>query len=118
LLRIRCGFFQEYATRDLILNGRAEMVVGKRSFTEAFPLFGLNLRDYDKLFYEKLELLIAIRKRKTVSWSGQFRPSLHNQPIYPRPLQDSLPIWLGVGETPASFVRAGMLGLPFLVALI
>ncbi len=110
--------FQEYATLDLISNGRAEMVVGRGSFTEAFPLFGLNLKDYDKLFSEKLELLLKIRDQETVTWSGQFRPSLDNQPIYPRPLQESLPIWLGVGGTPASFVRAGMLGLPLMVAVI
>jgi len=94
------------------------MVVGRGSFTEAFPLFHLNLRDYDKLFYEKLELLLAIRERKSVSWSGQFRPSLHNQPICPRPLQDSLSILLGVGGTPASFVPAGILSLPLVIAVI
>ena len=110
--------FQEYATLDLISNGRAEMVVGRGSFTEAFPLFGLNLKDYDKLFSEKLELLLQIRDQEKVTWSGQFRPSLHNQPIYPRPLQESLPIWLGVGGTPGSFVRAGMLGMPLMVAVI
>ena len=110
--------FQEYATLDLISNARAEMVVGRGSFTEAFPLFGLNLKDYDKLFPEKLELLLKIRDQETVTWSGQYRPSLYNQPIYPRPLRDSLPIWLGVGGTPASFVRAGMLGLPLMVAVI
>lgn len=110
--------FQEYATLDLISNGRAEMVVGRGSFTEVFPLFGLNLRDYDKLFSEKLELLLTIRDQENVTWSDQFRPPLHNQPIYPRPLQESLPIWLGVGGTQASFVRAGMLGLPLMVAVI
>jgi probable LLM family oxidoreductase len=110
--------FQNYATLDLISNGRAEMVVGRGSFTEAFPLFGLNLRDYDDLFSEKLELLLRIRDNEIVSWSGKFRPALHQQAIYPRPLQDKLPIWLGVGGTPASFVRAGTLGLPLMVAVI
>jgi probable LLM family oxidoreductase len=110
--------FQNYATLDLISNGRAEMVVGRGSFTEAFPLFGLNLSDYDDLFSEKLELLLRIRDNEIVSWSGKFRPALHQQAIYPRPLQDKLPIWLGVGGTPASFVRAGTLGLPLMVAVI
>ncbi|SMD45410.1 probable oxidoreductase, LLM family [Aquiflexum balticum DSM 16537] len=110
--------FQNYATLDLISNGRAEMVVGRGSFTEAFPLFGLNLRDYDDLFSEKLELLLQIRDNEIVNWSGKFRPALHHQAIYPRPLQDKLPVWLGVGGTPASFVRAGTLGLPLMVAVI
>ncbi len=110
--------FQNFATLDLISRGRAEMVVGRGSFTESFPLFGLSLHDYDALFAEKLDLLLAIRENETVNWSGQFRPALHNQAIYPRPLQDPLPIWLGVGGTPASFVRAGMLGLPLMVAVI
>jgi len=110
--------FQNYATLDLISKGRAEMVVGRGSFTEAFPLFGLNLRDYDDLFSEKLELLLQIRDHEFVNWSGKFRPALHNQAIYPRPLQNSLPIWLGVGGTPASFARAGTLGLPLMVAVI
>ncbi len=110
--------FQNFATLDLLSRGRAEMVVGRGSFTESFPLFGLNLHDYDALFAEKLDLLLAIREHETVNWSGQFRPALHNQAIYPRPLQDRLPIWLGVGGTPASFVRAGLLGLPLMVAVI
>lgn len=110
--------FQQFATLDLVSNGRAEMVVGRGSFTEAFPLFGLKLQDYDKLFAEKLGLLLQIRKQETVTWSGQFRPALHNQPIYPRPVQDPLPIWLGVGGTPGSFARAGSLGLPLMVAVI
>ncbi|WP_315823875.1 LLM class flavin-dependent oxidoreductase [Paraflavitalea speifideaquila] len=110
--------FQEYATLDLISQGRAEMVVGRGSFTDAFPLFGLNLRDYDELFTEKLDLLLNIRKNEFVTWSGKFRPALRNQPIYPRPVQESLPIWLGVGGTPESFVRAGTLGLPLMVAII
>ena len=110
--------FQNFATLDLISNGRAEMVVGRGSFTEAFPLFGLNLQDYDQLFAEKLDLLLNIRENEFVTWSGRFRPALKNQPIYPRPLQNVLPIWLGVGGTPASFARAGALGLPLMVAVI
>lgn len=110
--------FQNFATLDLISQGRAEMVVGRGSFTDAFPLFGFNLHDYDALFAEKLDLLVNIRKNEFVTWSGKFRPALKNQPIYPRPLQDPLPIWLGVGGTPESFVRAGTLGLPLMVAII
>lgn len=110
--------FQNFATLDLISQGRAEMVVGRGSFTESFPLFGLNLHDYDALFAEKLELLLQIRDNEIVTWSGQFRPPLKNQAIYPRPLQDPLPIWLGVGGTPGSFARAGVLGLPLMVAVI
>ena len=110
--------FQDFATLDLISQGRAEMVVGRGSFTESFPLFGLRLEDYDALFAEKLDLLLTIRDNEVVNWSGQFRPALRNQPIYPRPLQYPLPIWLGVGGTPASFVRAGMLGLPLMLAVI
>lgn len=110
--------FQNFATLDLISQGRAEMVVGRGSFTEAFPLFGLDLQNYDALFAEKLDLLLKIRDQEQLSWSGQFRPPLKNQAIYPRPLQEKLPIWLGVGGTPASFVRAGTLGLPLMVAAI
>lgn len=110
--------FQNFATLDLISKGRAEMVVGRGSFTEAFPLFGFNLQDYDHLFAEKLDLLLKIREKEVISWSGRFRASLKNQAIYPRPLQEKLPIWLGVGGTPQSFIRAGMLGLPLMVAVI
>ena len=110
--------FQNFATLDLISKGRAEMVVGRGSFTEAFPLFGLNLKDYDALFSEKLDLLLKIRDNESVTWSGKFRPALHQQAIYPRPLQDPFPVWLGVGGTPESFVRAGTLGLPLMVAVI
>jgi probable LLM family oxidoreductase len=110
--------FQNFATLDLISKGRAEMVVGRGSFTEAFPLFGLNLNHYDELFAEKLDLLLNIRDNETITWSGKFRPALNKQAIYPRPLQDQLPIWLGVGGTPASFARAGTLGLPLMVAVI
>ncbi|SOD93076.1 LLM class flavin-dependent oxidoreductase [Spirosoma fluviale] len=110
--------FQQFSTLDLISNGRAELVVGRGSFTEAFPLFGLKLKDYDALFSEKLDLLLAIRDNEFVTWSGQFRPALNGEGIYPRPIQNPLPIWLGVGGTPQSFVRAGMLGLPLMVAVI
>ncbi|MGN6369048.1 MAG: Atu2307/SP_0267 family LLM class monooxygenase [Phycisphaerae bacterium] len=110
--------FQQYATLDLISRGRAEMVVGRGSFTEAFPLFGLNLRDYDSLFAEKLDLLLKIRQSESVRWSGRHRPALNGEGIYPRPVQNPLPIWLGVGGTPESFERAGRLGLPLMVAII
>lgn len=110
--------FQNFATLDLISQGRAEMVVGRGSFTEAFPLFGFNLQDYDELFTEKLGLLLNIRDNEFVTWSGKFRPALKNQAIYPRPLQSPIPIWLGVGGTPESFIRAGMLGMPLMVAII
>ena len=110
--------FQQFATLDLISNGRAEMVVGRGSFIEAFPLFGLNLDDYDSLFAEKLDLLLKIRENEHVHWSGRHRPALTGQGVYPRPMQDPLPIWLGVGGTPESFVRAGALGLPLMVAII
>ena len=110
--------FQEFATLDLISQGRAEIVAGRGSFVESFPLFGLQLEDYDSLFAEKLELLLAIRDSTNVHWSGKHRPALTGQGIYPRPLQNPLPIWVGVGGTPASFVRAGMLGLPLMVAII
>lgn len=110
--------FQQFATLDLITNGRAEMVVGRGSFTESFPLFGLNLNEYDALFVEKLGLLLTIRENEVVNWSGKFRPTLHDQTIYPRPVQAKLPIWLGVGGTRGSFIRAGQLGLPLMVAII
>lgn len=110
--------FQEFATVDLLSNGRAEIVAGRGSFIEAFPLFGLQLEEYDSLFAEKLDLLLKIRANTHVHWSGKHRASLTGQGIYPRPLQNPLPVWLGVGGTPASFVRAGMLGLPLMVAII
>jgi alkanesulfonate monooxygenase SsuD/methylene tetrahydromethanopterin reductase-like flavin-dependent oxidoreductase (luciferase family) len=110
--------FQNFATLDLISKGRAEMVVGRGSFIESFPLFGYNLQDYDEFFAEKLELLLNIQTNEVVNWSGKFRPALKNQAIYPRPLQNPFPIWLGVGGTPESFVRAGVLGLPLMVAII
>jgi len=110
--------FQNFATLDLISRGRAEMVVGRGSSIEAFPLFGYNLQDYDALFEEKLGLLLNIRANEFVTWSGKYRPALRHLPVYPRPVQDSLPIWIGVGGTPESFIRAGSLGLPLMVAVI
>lgn len=110
--------FQEFATLDLISRGRAELVVGRGSFTESFPLFGFNLQDYDTLFLEKLELFLQIQNNETVNWSGKFRAPLVNQTIYPRPFQDQMPLWIGVGGTPASFVRAGTLGIPLMIAII
>ena len=110
--------FQNFATLDLLSQGRAEMVVGRGSFIDAFPLFGLRLDDYDSLFAEKLELLLKIRDNEHVHWSGRHRPALTGQGVYPRPVQNPLPIWVGVGGTPESFVRAGMLGLPLMVAII
>ena len=110
--------FQEFATLDLISQGRAEIVAGRGSFVESYPLFGLRLEDYDSLFAEKLELLLKIRESTKVHWSGKHRAALTGQAIYPRPLQDELPIWVGVGGTPTSFVRAGILGLPLMVAII
>ena len=110
--------FQEYATVDLISGGRVELVVGRGSFTESFPLFGLAFSDYDDLFTEKLDLLLALRDDAVVTWSGKHRPPLNAQPVYPRPVQDPLPVWVGVGGTPESFLRAGLLGLPRMVAII
>lgn len=110
--------YQSFATLDLISKGRAEIVVGRGSSIEAYPLFGFDLNDYDKLFKEKLDLLLQIRDNEFITWSGKFRPALDNQPVYPRAIQEKLPIWLGVGGTPESFVRAGSLGLPLMVAVI
>src|SRR5258706_13001833 len=110
--------FQEFATLDLLSRGRAEMVVGRGSSIEAFPLFGFDLEDYDALFAEKLELLLKIRENERVTWSGKHRPPLTGQGVYPRPVQNPLPIWRGVGGTPQSFARAGALGLPLMVAII
>src|SRR3954451_22991650 len=110
--------FQEFATLDLLSQGRVEMVVGRGSSIEAFPLFGFRLEDYDSLFEEKLNLLLKIRDNEHVYWSGKYRPTLNGQGVYPRPLQNPLPIWIGVGGTPESFVRAGLLGLPLMVAII
>jgi probable LLM family oxidoreductase len=110
--------FQSFATLDLLSRGRAEMVVGRGSFIDAFPLFGLPLEDYDSLFAENLDLLLEIRDNEHVTWSGRHRPALTGQGVYPRPVQNPLPIWLGVGGTPKSFARAGALGLPLMVAII
>lgn len=110
--------FQAFATLDLIAKGRAEMVVGRGSFGESYPLFGFQFEDYDSLFIEKLDLLLNIRENTHVTWSGRHRPALSGQGIYPRPYQEQLPVWLGVGGTPQSFVRAGTLGLPLMIAII
>ncbi len=110
--------YQNFATLDLVSNGRAELVVGRGSSVEAYPLFGFSLNDYDALFQEKLDLLLKIRDDEFVSWSGKYRSPLNNLPVYPRALQSKLPVWLGVGGTPESFVRAGRLGLPLMVAII
>ncbi|MCF0064639.1 LLM class flavin-dependent oxidoreductase [Dyadobacter sp. LJ419] len=110
--------YQSFATLDLISKGRAELVVGRGSAIDAYPLFGFNLNDYDALFKEKLDLLLKIRDQEFITWSGKFRPELKNQGVYPRAFQDKIPVWLGVGGTPESFARAGRLGLPLMVAII
>jgi alkanesulfonate monooxygenase SsuD/methylene tetrahydromethanopterin reductase-like flavin-dependent oxidoreductase (luciferase family) len=110
--------FQDFATLDLLSSGRAELLVGRGSFIESFPLFGYSLADYDELFSEKLDLLLAIRDKERVTWSGRHRPPLQDQPIYPRPEQEPFPIWVGVGGSPASIVRAGSRGLPVALAII
>jgi probable LLM family oxidoreductase len=110
--------FQEFATLDLISHGRAEIVAGRGSSIEAFPLFGFDLKDYDSLFSEKLDLLLKVRENTHVHWTGRHRAPVTGQAVYPRPLQNPLPIWVGVGGTPESFVRAGTLGLPLMVAII
>ena len=110
--------FQDFATLDLISGGRAEIIVGRGSFIESYPLFGYDTKFYDELFSEKLDLLLALREQTRVEWEGKHRASLTGQGVWPRPLQAKLPIRLGVGGTPASFVRAGMLGLPLTVAII
>ena len=110
--------FQDFATLDLLSNGRAEIMAGRGSFIESFPLFGYNLDDYDELFSEKLDLLLKLRESERVSWSGVHRPALNNLGVYPRPIQQPLPIWIAVGGTPQSVVRAGTLGLPVALAII
>jgi probable LLM family oxidoreductase len=110
--------FQQFATLDLISSGRAELMVGRGSFIESFPLFGYSLNDYEELFIEKLDLLLAIRDNERVTWSGNFRAPLEDQPVYPRPHQDPLPVWIAVGGTPQSAVRAGVRGLPMALAII
>lgn len=110
--------FQQFATLDLLSSGRAELMVGRGSFIESFPLFGYSLSDYDELFAEKLDLLLAIRDNERVTWSGRFRSSLEDQAVYPRPEQDALPIWVAVGGTPASITRAALRNLPVALAII
>lgn len=110
--------YQNFATLDLVSRGRAELVVGRGSSVEAYPLFGFSLDEYDALFQEKLDLLLKIRDNEFVTWSGKFRPPMNHLPVYPRAMQDKIPVWLGVGGTPASLVRAGTLGLPLMVAII
>ena len=110
--------FQNFASLDLVSNGRAEIMAGRGSFIESFPLFGYDLKDYDALFTEKLELLLAINKSERITWSGKHRAALNNEGIYPRPLQPSIPIWLAVGGTPASAVRAGKLNMPMTLAML
>ena len=110
--------FQEFSTLDLLSSGRAEIMVGRGSFVESFPLFGYDLRDYDALFAEKLELLLRLREEEHVTWTGRHRAALSGQGVYPRPIQEPLPIWVAVGGTPESAVRAGMLGPPMALAII
>jgi probable LLM family oxidoreductase len=110
--------FQDFASLDLLSKGRAEIMAGRGSFIESFPLFGYDLRDYNTLFAEKLELLLKLRDRERVSWSGKHRPPLDNQGVYPRPFQAQLPIWIAVGGTPESVIRAATLGLPLALAII
>ena len=110
--------FQQFATLDLISNGRAEIMAGRGSFIESFPLFGYNLEDYDHLFEEKLDLLMALREGEVVNWKGELRAPINGRGIYPRPLQDPLPLWIAVGGTPQSVARAGAMGLPVALAII
>ena len=110
--------FQEFATVDLLSSGRAEIMAGRGSFIESFPLFGYNLDDYDELFPEKLELLLELRKNERVTWSGNHRAALKDQLVYPRPVQEKIPIWIAVGGTPNSVIRAARLGLPMALAII
>ncbi|HEY0244668.1 MAG TPA: Atu2307/SP_0267 family LLM class monooxygenase [Mucilaginibacter sp.] len=110
--------FQNFATVDLVSNGRAEIIAGRGSFIESFPLFGYNLDDYDALFNEKLELLLQINKQEVISWQGKFRAPIANRGVYPRPYQEAIPVWIGVGGTPASAVRAGKLNLPMIIAIL
>lgn len=110
--------FQEFSTLDLLSGGRAEIMAGRGSFIESYPLFGYNLDDYDELFAEKLDLLLTLRKSTHVTWRGKHRASIDNRGVYPRPVQDPIPVWIAVGGTPQSVVRAGTLGLPLAVAII
>ena len=110
--------FQQFATLDLLSSGRAEIMAGRGSFIESFPLFGYNLEDYDELFAEKLDLLLAIREQVKVTWSGNLRAPINDRGVYPRPFQDRLPVWIAIGGTPQSAARAGALGLPLALAII
>lgn len=110
--------FQQFATLDLLSNGRAEIMAGRGSFIESFPLFGQSLDDYDQLFSEKLDLLLALRDSERVTWSGALRSPINDRGVYPRPLQDPLPLWIAVGGTPQSVARAGALGVPMALAII
>ena len=110
--------FEDFSTLDLISGGRAEIMAGRGSFIESFPLFGYDLEDYDELFSEKLELLLALRESEHVTWSGRHRASLQDAGVYPRPLQQPLPVWIAVGGSPGSIMRAGKLGLPLMLAII
>ncbi len=110
--------FQQFATLDLLSGGRAEIMAGRGSFIESFPLFGYDLEDYDALFAEKLDLLLKLRESEKITWQGQLRPSLDNIGVYPRPVQNPLPVWIAVGGTPQSVVRAASLGLPMALAII
>ncbi len=110
--------FQQFSTLDLISNGRAEIMTGRGSFVESFPLFGFDLSDYDELFAEKLDLLLTLRKNEVVSWSGKHRASINGRGVYPRPVQQPLPLWIAVGGTPESAYRAGALGIPMALAII
>jgi probable LLM family oxidoreductase len=110
--------FQDFATLDLISGGRAEIMAGRGSFIESFPLFGYDLAEYDELFEEKLDLLLRIRESERITWRGEHRPPLGDQGVYPRPVQNPLPVWIAVGGTPKSVVRAANLGLPLALAII
>ncbi|MDQ3938718.1 MAG: LLM class flavin-dependent oxidoreductase [Chloroflexota bacterium] len=110
--------FQQFATLDLLSDGRAEIMAGRGSFIESFPLFGYDLRDYDALFAEKLDLLLRVRESERVTWTGRHRPSIDDRGVYPRPIQNPLPVWVAVGGTPESAVRTGLLGLPMALAII
>src|SRR5271155_4586417 len=110
--------FQQFAEVDLLSNGRAEIMAGRGSFIESFPLFGYDLDDYDELYAEKLELLLALREQTRVTWSGRHRPALVDAGVWPRPVQEPLPVWVAVGGSPQSVVRAGTLGLPLAIAII
>jgi probable LLM family oxidoreductase len=110
--------FQDFATIDLLSGGRAEIMVGRGSFVESFPLFGYDLRSYDALFSEKLDLLLRLREAETITWTGRYRPSIDGRGIYPRPVQDPIPVWIAVGGTPESAIRTGTMGLPMALGII